>query len=171
MATTFNLHRSPSILDGDLFFASLLICGIVKARKVVIYMMFSGLNWWAIIVCSVVAMVVGAFWYSPTLFAKSWMKELGKKESELGSANTGYIIAMASNVIMTFMLANAVHGFATLSIWDGAGLGLAIWIGFIATTAGMNYTFSGRSFKLFSIDTGLQLVVLIINGAILSVWR
>lgn len=134
-------------------------------------MVFSELNWWAIVVCSVLAMVMGAVWYSMALFAKPWMKEIGKKESELGGATAGYVIAMVANVVMTIVLASVVRQFSPASAVAGAGLGLAIWLGFIATTAGMNYAFSGRSLKLFSIDTGLQLVVLLVNGAILSVWK
>jgi hypothetical protein len=134
-------------------------------------MTFYTLNWVAIILCSIIAMVVGALWYSNALFAKPWMKEIGKKESELGSSNAGYIIAMVANVVMTFVLANVIHEFSPRSVLAGAGVGLLMWLGFTATTAGMNYAFSGKSFKLFSIDTGLQLVVLMINGAILAVWR
>src|SRR5260370_10712032 len=35
------------------------------------------LNWLAILVAAISTMVVGFLWYSPLLFAKPWMKEMG----------------------------------------------------------------------------------------------
>jgi hypothetical protein len=35
------------------------------------------LNWLAILVAAISTMVVGFLWYSPVLFAKAWMREMG----------------------------------------------------------------------------------------------
>jgi hypothetical protein len=35
------------------------------------------LNWLAILVAAISTMVVGFLWYSPLLFAKAWMREMG----------------------------------------------------------------------------------------------
>ncbi len=35
------------------------------------------LNWLAVLVAAISTMVVGFLWYSPLLFAKPWMREMG----------------------------------------------------------------------------------------------
>lgn len=129
------------------------------------------INYWAVLVAGVVAMVVGAFWYSNAMFAKPWMKEIGKKESELGGANSGYVIAIVSNLVMAYVLAHFIQYAGATTIWQGVMTGAWAWLGFAAATSAMNYAFSGKSWKLFAIDSGMQLVVLVIMGAILATWR
>ena len=40
-------------------------------------MRFMDVNLLAVLVCGVAAMAVGFLWYSPLLFAKPWVKEMG----------------------------------------------------------------------------------------------
>ena len=40
-------------------------------------MHFLGVNLWAVLVSALATMVVGFVWYSPVLFANSWMKLMG----------------------------------------------------------------------------------------------
>src|SRR5260370_5585159 len=40
------------------------------------------LNWLAILVAAISTMVIGFLWYSPLLFAKPWMKEMGYDPSD-----------------------------------------------------------------------------------------
>ncbi len=41
------------------------------------HLQMHNLNLWAILVAAISTMVVGFLWYSPLLFAKAWMKEMG----------------------------------------------------------------------------------------------
>lgn len=50
--------------------------------------MFSDVNLVAVLVAGVVDMVIGALWYSPVLFAKSWMRLIGKKEEDMKKMNS-----------------------------------------------------------------------------------
>ena len=40
-------------------------------------MTFMTVNLWSVLVAAVAAMVVGFLWYSPMLFARPWMVEMG----------------------------------------------------------------------------------------------
>ena len=42
---------------------------------------FSSINWLAVVVCVVVAMVVGFFWFGPKTFFPMWWKAIGKPEN------------------------------------------------------------------------------------------
>ena len=42
-------------------------------------------NLLAVVVCAIVNMVLGALWYSPILFANSWMNLIGKSKEEMSN--------------------------------------------------------------------------------------
>ncbi len=46
--------------------------------------MDSIINYWAVISCALVAMVVGAMWYGP-LFGRAWLKVIGATASDLAA--------------------------------------------------------------------------------------
>jgi hypothetical protein len=130
------------------------------------------INWLAIIVSVVVLMVIGALWYSPMLFANSWMKIVGKKEEDLkGGASTGYVIAIIADIVMAYVLSHVVDYTGATTALAGAQAGFWMWLGFVAPTMVMNNVFEGRPTKLFWINAGMQLVGLLIVGAILAAWQ
>src|SRR6266481_3394353 len=47
------------------------------------FMHMHSLNWLAILVAGLSTMVVGFLWYSPLLFAKSWMREMGSDPNDM----------------------------------------------------------------------------------------
>lgn len=66
------------------------------------------LNWWAIVVATIVNMVVGGIWYSPMLFAKPWAKFTGRKMDEMGDGAKGYAITTVGAVLQAVILAHFV---------------------------------------------------------------
>jgi len=54
---------------------------------------FHDLDYWTVVVAAVVNMGVGALWYSPMGFGKSWSKLIGKKMEDMRkNAGPGYSI-------------------------------------------------------------------------------
>jgi len=129
------------------------------------------INWWAVLVAAGVNMVVGAVWYSPMLFAKQWAKLTGRKMNEMGDGSTSYLITTAGALIQGLILSYIIGWSGVSTAMKGAYLGLLIWLGFVAITQGVNTVFAGTRKKLWAINVGYFLVVLVINGAILAVWR
>ncbi len=133
------------------------------------------LNYWAILVSGILAMVIGAVWYSPVLFSKSWMKEVGKSEKDMEQAgkgaNAGYAIAMVGNLVMAYIMAHFVDYTASTTALLGLQTAIWAWLGFTAATTAMNYVFEGKSWKLFWINNGLQLVTMSVAAMILASWR
>lgn len=134
-------------------------------------MLQADINWLAVAVATVVAMVVGALWYMPALFGKAWMNELGKQPENLGNATSGYLVAVVGNLVMIYVLAHFVDYTVALTALEGATVGFWAWLGFVATSSAINGVFEGKSFKLWAINAGMMLVVLVLAGAILAVWR
>lgn len=135
-------------------------------------MLNSDINYLAVLVAAVINMAMGAFWYSSAGFAKPWMKLVGKKAAEMdGNANTGYAITTVFALLQGFILAILVRTIGAETLMAGASLGVLLWVGFTASTTISDYLFTGRPIKLWTINTGYYLVVLVINGALLAVWR
>lgn len=135
-------------------------------------MPIADINLTATIVAALLSMVVGFVWYSTQGFGKPWMKETGlkMKDAEQGSGS-GYALTMAGALVEAFVLAHFID-FTNSTTWvDGAVTGMWIWVGFVAYALGVNYIFAKRSFNLWLIDSGYFLVLLMLQGAVLAVWR
>jgi hypothetical protein len=128
------------------------------------------LNWIAILVSAFVPMVLGALWYSPMLFARPWMRAVGRTPEEVSGASLGYAISAVGAVVTSYVLARVVKWAEVDDFWNGALIGLLVWLGFVATVLAVNTWFGGRPRALWAIDAGYQLVALLIMGAILGAW-
>ena len=129
------------------------------------------INIWAVLVATAVNMVVGMVWYSKALFAKDWSKLTGRKMSEMGDGAQGYIITTIGAFVQNFILAYIIGWSGANTAAKGSYVALLSWIAFVAVTQGVNTVFAGTRKKLWAINTGYFLVVLVINGAILAAWK
>jgi len=114
--------------------------------------------------------VIGALWYSPLLFAKVWMKSLGKTPEELNtsSANTGYLLTMIAAIISAVILSYFISLVDSISIGDGALIGFLAGFGIAAARELSPTFFESRNFTLYMISAGYHIVALTIMGTILA---
>lgn len=129
------------------------------------------INWLALIVAAVINMAVGAAWYSPLLFGKKWAKLLDKKVGDMGDANTGYAVSVIAALIQAWVLVHFIRYASALTFVKGAIVGFWLWLAFIGVVMAMNGVFEGRSWKIWKINAGYFLVIMIINGGLLAAWR
>lgn len=129
-------------------------------------------NYVAVAAAAFLNMAIGAFWYSRFLFAKEWMRLLGKKAEDLqNQSDRGYYIAAAGALLQAYILAHFVQYAGATTLTEGAVTGFWLWLGFVAVSSAVNTSFSGRSWGLWKLDTGYFLVVMVITGALLAVWQ
>jgi len=128
------------------------------------------INYWAVLVAAVVPMLLGALWYSPALFARSWMRAVGRTEEELSGMGLGYVISAVAALLTSYALARLEHWAEVDDLWNGGLVGLLVWVGFVATVLAVNTYFGGRPAQLWFINAGYQLVALLIMGGILGAW-
>ena len=141
-------------------------------------MRFSNVNLLSVLVGALAAMALGFLWYSPALFAKPWMREMGydpndkaKIQEMQKSAGPAYAGSFLASLVSAFMLAKLLSVIPIDSALYGMKLGLGVWLGFVATVQLTAALFMKNSMKLFAINTGYQLVCYLILGAILAVWK
>lgn len=131
----------------------------------------SQINYFAVIVAALISFVIGGVWYSPIMFANSWMKENGFKEEDMKNANMGKIFGTSFllALIISFNLAAFIgpQGDFTFGLFAGFAAGF----GWVAMSIGTVYLFERRSLKLFFINAGYQVVTYTIIGGILGVWK
>lgn len=141
-------------------------------------MRFSNVNLLSVLVAALAAMALGFLWYSPALFAKPWMREMGydpndkaKIQEMQKSAGPAYAGSFLASLVSAFMLAKLLSVIPIDTALYGMKLGLGVWLGFVATVQLTAALFMKNSMKLFAINTGYQLVCYLILGAILAVWK
>lgn len=136
------------------------------------------INYWAVLACGIVSMVLGWLWYGP-LFGRLWMQvndlnpdDVAKREAMQKEAGPLYGVQFLLVLLQVYILAHFVAGWE-----DASGLesSLWIWLGFIMpTVAGLsmwNAKPGKVRFTMFMLSAGYQLVSFIVFGLILGLWR
>lgn len=137
------------------------------------------INWWALLVTTVISFVLGFLWFGP-VFGKIWMQTVGHTMPETMTPEMkrgmiiGYIWVIITSFLTNFVLLhNLTFGSAYLGMTGvGAGLQAAIWnwIGFCFPLLISSVMFESRPKKYILVTGGYYLVALIINGIVLSLW-
>lgn len=130
---------------------------------------FAGLNWWAILVATAAAFVLGYVWYGP-VFGKAWVAALGKTEDEIQPSPTPFVVSFVAALATCVVVAALMSGLGMTGAADGAVLGLLTGIGFIAASTASDTAFCGWSWKLWAIQAGYRIVYSAIMGAIIGGW-
>jgi hypothetical protein len=135
-------------------------------------------NFLAILVAAISTMVVGFLWYSPLLFAKPWMREMGydpndkaKTQEMQKTAGPAYAGSFVASLLSAFTLALILEGLHMADVPHGLMVGFHVWLGFVATVQFTGALFMKQSMKLFAMNTGYQLVCFLVMGAILAAWH
>jgi hypothetical protein len=136
------------------------------------------INWLAVIVAAVSMMVLGFLWYSPILFAKPWMREMGydpndkaRMEEMKKKAGPAYGASMVAALLSAFTLALFFAFMRVDTLQHGLEIAFHVWRGFVATVQLTTVLFMGQSLKLFAINTGYQLASYLAMAAILFLWK
>ncbi len=136
----------------------------------------ANVNILAVFVAALVTFVLGAFWYSPLLFAKQWMQAQGYTPEKLETmkrqgTTRGYLVSLLCYLVMAYVVALLASYTNSTSVAQGLWLGLLAWLGFAATIGLIANMFSDKPIAAWVIDAGYQLAYLLIMGAVLSVWH
>lgn len=130
------------------------------------------INYTAALLSAIASMVLGFLWYSPLLFATAWMTELELSAEDIKSGpGIGYLITFIAAFIMAAVTSILVNQLEVNSPQNALLFGLMISIGYIATTFASNYIFSQKTLKLYLIDTGYQVLNVILAAVITSALR
>jgi hypothetical protein len=132
------------------------------------------LNYLAVLLAAVAAWMAGAVWYMA--LAKPWMAAQGTTREAIEASKQGagafvpFVLSFIAELVMAWVLAGLIGhlGAGQVTLRNGIVSALFCWVGFVATTMLVNYTFGMRSWMLLVIDAAHWLVVLLLMGAIIG---
>ena len=130
---------------------------------------FAGLNWWAILVATAAAFVLGGIWYGP-VFGQAWMAAIGKSADDLKPSPMPFIVSFFTALLTCIVLAVLMYDLAIETLGGGLAMGALVGVGFIATAMASDTAFCGWGMRLFLIQSGYRVAYSIIMGGILGVW-
>lgn len=135
-------------------------------------------NYLAIILSAVAAIVIGFIWYGP-LFGQMWIKMMGWTKADIKKGQSKgmmmqYGVSAIGSLVMAYILANFL-AFATAytgirGLNAGIITGFGAWLGFIAPFSLNSVLWEGKSWNLWLLNNGYSLVTLLTMGTILALW-
>ncbi len=133
------------------------------------------LNVWAVFISGIAAFLLGGVWYT-ALFGQRRIALCGYTEEQLADMQKrrpppvffSLMILCYLVVAIVMDLVAAVAGVDSAS--GGMMLGLLIWIGPAAAIGMTVHLASDKPWGVYLIDTGFQLIFLVMMGAIIGSW-
>ncbi len=123
-------------------------------------------NFLGAIAGAVSAMVLGAIWYSPWMFAGRWQALIGKSDEEL----TNPVVAMLIAAIMFILMGAGMSWIIPNDSSIGVGLMwgfIAFWAFALPTTI-INGVFERRPWALMAIFLGYMLISILAMAALIT---
>lgn len=137
------------------------------------------INFLAVIVCAIASMIVGFVWFGP-IFGKKWMQisgatdmDLEKRKEMQRKAMPLYFVQFLLTLFQLYVLAWYIS--YTVNVSSGIHTAFSIWIAFVMPTLAGSAMWNNDAPKVkwakFLIQAGYQLVIFIIFGFILGIWK
>jgi hypothetical protein len=135
------------------------------------------ISWTGILVSVVANFILGFLWYTP-LFGKAWAKENGfdiTRKPTSGELGKGMTIMVIGNFFLAYVLAHNIAAWGYVPgikempmVGNIMSSAVFTWLGFYVPVDLGTVAWERKSWKLFFINTGYHLVMLILASAILT---
>lgn len=133
-------------------------------------------NYIAVLLAGVASMVVGFLWYSQMLFGNQWIKLMGwnKQSMEKGKADmqmtyvVSFVLSLVTAYVLTHVMAMSSNFFNYAPLQTGLMSAFWMWLGFVMPVQVTGELYTGKNWNLFGINTGYQLVSLLVMGVVLA---
>lgn len=142
--------------------------------------MDTAINYWAILACGAVSMLIGFVWYGP-MFGKQWMALTGMTQADIEAAQKdpskmyrSYAVTFIGALVMAFVLSRGIaFGNAYLgssSVSTALISAFWFWVGFIAPVLMGPVLWEKKPWVFWTISAGYYLVLMLVMATILSIW-
>jgi hypothetical protein len=131
--------------------------------------MILGISLLAVLICVLSSWLLGGLWYSNFAFGPIYAKETGGMKSERKHMSVVFITAFILWGITAAAFAYCIGPYAPLGF--AVMIGLFTGLFFVSTSFGVNYAFSGKSYKIFLIDSGYHVLQFVLYGVIFGLWN
>ena len=132
------------------------------------------INYLAVLVAAVAHMVVGMLWFGP-IFGKQWMKLSGFSAKSMKKMNMSpqqaMLVAFVCALFTASILSLFINALRINSFRDAAQFSALVWLAFLVPSELGVWLWQGKPFKLFVLQAGHWLVLLLVMSGILTAWR
>ena len=133
---------------------------------------FEFVNWWAVLLATVVSFLLGGAWYAPGVFGRMGLSE-AEKAGRSGDSDRNiqliFVIAFVFQWLTAGLLAAVLGPNAT--IYNGIIVGLLVGSFFVATALGISAIFDKRPVVRIFINGAFHIVSLTLMGAIITAFN
>ena len=127
-------------------------------------------NYLAVVVAAIAAVVIGILYYGVAGLGDRLARLVGSTPvGRPGPAQLAIGIVVA--LVNAWVLAVLSLNLGASSLTDGVMLGVLVWLGFMATLSGAQVAFQGRPWNAWLITNAHDVVVQVVMGAIVTLWR
>ncbi len=134
----------------------------------------SRVNYWAIVVACLAAILVSTIWYSPFAFGKQWMELRSAEPAGTTDATMPtwkMLVDPVRELIVVYVMARFVSGLR-IADWKGAiSLGLWVWLGFPVQMLVGSSLWDNKPWTLSLIHAGDWFVKMLLISLVLSQWQ
>ncbi len=117
-----------------------------------------------VLFAAVVSFIIGWAWYSQALFGPLWMKELNLRKEMMDGKKDKMMKTMGMMFFASVVKAFCLIFLSVLTTSNQFFLAFVIWLGFILPVLLSHSLFEKRSWNLFMISAGNELVSLVAMG-------
>ena len=112
------------------------------------------MNYLAMVVAAIVAMVFGFVWYSPMLFGGIWSRgnPVAHKKMQQNVRKGGYIFIIIASLLTSFAFEVLIKFLGISTLYYGVGLAILVWAGFFFSQSFVDLIMDSKDTKLFVVD-------------------
>jgi hypothetical protein len=133
---------------------------------------FAELNWLAVLVAALAYFVLGALWYSNTMFGRQYRAAVGVNPDQQGQPEPMLLVTNFVGWLVAALALGLVNvAIGADGVLDGVVLGLVVGVGLIGAHQMVNASYEGRGTAVLKVSGPYMIIGLIIMGVILAVWR
>ena len=133
--------------------------------------LLEGVTWLGVVAGMIGAMAWGSLYYSPVMFMKMWIAEIGKTPEELGNPVKALINAAIMNLIAAPGINIVLVMQDVTTVAGAAAIAAFLWVVFCLTTELLHDRYNGASVKLSAINAGNTLGAYVAMGVIIQLLR
>ena len=122
-----------------------------------------------VVFAAVAGVVVGAVWYLPGVFGRTWKEALGGgPQRRLGNPRVVVVVRSLATAFTALALAIMIVGSGASTLAGALRLGLAVSVGVVVPTIISDYLFAGSPPRLVLITAGHRVVHIMVMCAVLG---
>ena len=134
-------------------------------------MNFANINWLAFAVVYVIGFMVSAVWFGPKTFYPTWWKLMGDRPMPTRETQTTPAAALFGLTMLgLFVQLTAIA--LLVQVLDLPGALVGLFVGLTGAFASLGHRmFAGHGVKVWAIEVTPDVIVAVIAGIILSLWK